>query len=125
MVNTVRKYGPIIGKVVGGVAGGIIGGPAGIISGIQMGGMIGSAASSLVNACIPQGSLRISCTPNSIGSVLSQFGGSSMGSFGNMGGFGNIIGNMGGFGNMIGSLFGGIPMQALSNFGFGSLFRMG
>jgi hypothetical protein len=30
--NTVRKYGPIIGKVVGGVGGFIVGGPAGAMT---------------------------------------------------------------------------------------------
>jgi hypothetical protein len=31
---------------------------------------------------------------------------------------------MGGFGNMMSRIFNRIPMQALSNFGFGSLFGM-
>jgi hypothetical protein len=128
--KTVQKYGPIIGKVVGGVAGGVIGGPAGIMTGMQLGETIGSAASSLVSACIPQGSFRISCTPGSVGSVLGQFGGSFMGNMGSFGGFGNMggnmgFGNMGGFGSLMGGLFNGIPKQALSSFGFGSLFGMG
>lgn len=92
------------------------------MQGMQIGGMIGGAASSLVNACIPQGTLRISCTPSSLGSVMSQFGSSSSG----MGllpqGFGGSAGNFGGLGNIAGNLLNNIPKQALSNFGFGSIF---
>lgn len=138
-INTVRKYGPLIGKVAGGVIGGVggflAGGPAGafqgVMTGMQIGESIGSAASSLVNACIPQGSLRISCTPSSIGSVLGQFGGG--------GGFSSIMNNFipngangpmqGAFdfakmfgGGAGGSILGGIPSKALSFFGLGSIF---
>ena len=130
MIESIRKYGPTIGKVVGGVVGGVggflVGGPAGAfqgaMKGMQLGGMIGGAASSLVNACIPQGTLRISCTPSSLGSVMSQFGSSS----GGMGlltqGFGGVAGSFGGLANIAGNLFNNIPKQALSNFGFGSIF---
>ena len=138
-VNTVRKYGPLIGKVAGGIIGGVggffAGGPVGAfqgaMTGMKIGEAIGTAASSLVNACIPQGSLRISCTPSSIGSVLSQFGGG--------GGFSGIMNNFipngaGGpmqgafdFAKMFGgggggSFLGGIPTKALSFFGLGSIF---
>lgn len=138
-VNTVRKYGPLIGKVAGGVIGGVggfmAGGPAGAfqgaMTGMQFGETIGTAASALVNACIPQGSLRISCTPSSIGSVLSQFGGGSgfsgvmnnfipNGAGGPMQGAFDFAKKFGGGGG--GSLLGGIPSKALSFFGLGSIF---
>jgi hypothetical protein len=139
LVSTVKKYGPLIGKIAGGVVGGvgglITGGPMGAfqgaMSGMQIGGMIGSAASSLANACIPQGRLSISCTPSSLSSVMSQFGTSGMSGLldglrpsGN--GFGlPSFGGFGGFGGAIGNIMDRIPLRSLSNFGFGNLFRMG
>ena len=128
LVGTIRKYGPVIGKVVGGVVGGVggfmVGGPAGAfqgaMTGMQIGGMIGGAASSLVNACIPQGTLRISCTPGSLGSVMGQFGSSSGGTQLFPQGFGG--GGLQNLGNIAGNFLNNIPKQALSNFGFGSVF---
>lgn len=127
-----RKYGPLIGKVAGGVVGGVTGlvtgGPIGAfqgaMTGMEIGGMIGSAASSLVNACIPQGKLAISCTPSSLTSVMSQFGTSSMpglldgfNQFANS--FSSSFGNFGERGNLMNR----IPFKSLSNFGFGNLFN--
>jgi hypothetical protein len=92
---------------------------------MKIGEAVGSAAQSLVNACIPQGTLRISCTPSSIGSVLNQFGGGS--------GMGGIAAGLSIFQNSASqfgsSMFGGvsnimgaIPSKALSFFGLGSIF---
>jgi hypothetical protein len=44
VLNTVRKYGPIIGKVAGGVIGGVMGiagGPLGVFQGVTTGMQIG------------------------------------------------------------------------------------
>lgn len=90
--------------------------------------MIGSAASSLANACIPQGKLTISCTPSSLSSVMSQFGTSGMsGLLDGLRPSGNGFGlpSFGNFGGAIGNIMDRIPFKSLSNFGFGNLFRMG
>jgi len=84
VIDAVRKNGPLIGKIVGGVVGGIAGipgGPMGIfqgaMQGMQFGEMIGTAAQSLVSACIPSGTIRISCSLNSVTSILTQFAGNA------------------------------------------------
>lgn len=124
--STVTKFAPMLGKVIGGFTGGMGGmggGPLGIIQGIMsgtnLGGMIGSAASSFVNACIPQGSSRISCTPSSIGSVMSQLGVSQ--GLSGLGSALNVFGGGGG-GGFFSNIVNSIPQQALSMFGFGNLF---
>ncbi len=138
LVNTIKKHGPLIGKIAGGIIGGVggffIGGPIGAfqgaMTGMSIGETIGSVASSLVNSCIPQGTLRISCTPQSIGSVMSRFGGgSSFGGIANqmMNTIKDPIGSsafnafFGGNGNVLGNFINQIPQNALSFFGLGSI----
>lgn len=102
----------------------------GAIQGAQMGMSIGEsigvAAAGVVNACIPQGTLNISCNMQSLGSVVSQFGASSGFSFlsSNIPNFAGAAGFSAGFTTAFGG--GGaypnsFPMQARSYFWQGSL----
>lgn len=69
-INTIRKYGPQIGKVVGFFTAVKSGNLSKATAMIKAGEKIGSAAASLVNSCIPQGDMKISCPPNLIGNIL-------------------------------------------------------
>ena len=79
--------------------------------------------SSLVNACIPQGTLTISCTPSSLASVMSQLGTSQASlAFWMVSAVVVQPIRFGSFEGGVGNLINRIPIKSLSNFGFGNLF---
>lgn len=69
-VNTIRKYGPQIGKAIGLFVAIKNGNFSKAVAMMKAGEKIGNAAASLVNGCIPQGEMKIRCPPNLIGNIL-------------------------------------------------------
>lgn len=131
VVDAVRQNTPLIGKIVDGVISGVAGQGfgnlfSGLMQGMTFGNIIGTAAQSMLNACIPQGTLKISCSLNSVSGVLMQFAGNAFQSITNtlipdlgktIGGFMSGNSPM----NFSGDLMKMIPGGALQDFAFGAV----